>query len=137
MEFDDTPGRERIRLEHRTGTFIEMHPHGDEVHKVYGNGFEITVKDKNVLISGHCSITVEQDCMLYVKGDMDHRVDGDYRMYVKGKTDWVTDGGVTFLTKGDMKIGSGGEGITGSGALSLYSNDDMYLGGSVRVSGKI
>ena len=52
FEMDDTPTRERVRLQHRSGTFIEMHPNGDEVHKVYGNGYEITIKDKNVLIKG-------------------------------------------------------------------------------------
>ena len=33
FEMDDSRGRERVRLTHRTGTFIEMHPNGDEVHK--------------------------------------------------------------------------------------------------------
>ena len=30
FELDDTPTRERVRLQHRSGTFIEMHPNGDE-----------------------------------------------------------------------------------------------------------
>jgi hypothetical protein len=49
---DDTPTRERIRLQHRIGTFMEMYPNGDEVHKVYGTGYEIHLKGKNVLIKG-------------------------------------------------------------------------------------
>ena len=40
FEMDDTPTRERVRLNHRSGTFIELHPSGDEVHKVYGDGYE-------------------------------------------------------------------------------------------------
>jgi hypothetical protein len=47
FEMDDTPTRERVRLQHRIGTFLEMHPDGDEVHKVYGTGYEIYLKGKN------------------------------------------------------------------------------------------
>ena len=51
FEMDDTPTRERIRLQHgKTLTFIEFHPNGDQVHKVFGTDYEITIKDKNVLI---------------------------------------------------------------------------------------
>ena len=50
LELDDTPGRERVRLQHGTGnTFIEMQATGDEIHKIFGNGYEIVLKNKNVL----------------------------------------------------------------------------------------
>ncbi len=41
FEMDDTPTRERVRIQHRSGSFIEMHPNGDEVHKIVGKGYEI------------------------------------------------------------------------------------------------
>ena len=69
FELDDTKGRERVRLAHRSGTFIEMHPNGDEVHKIYGKGYEITIKDKNVLVEGNCNITINGDANINVKGD--------------------------------------------------------------------
>ena len=50
FEMDDTPTRERVRLSHRSNTFIEMHPNGDEVHKIYGNGYVITLGDQNISI---------------------------------------------------------------------------------------
>ena len=56
FEMDDTPTRERVCLSHRVGTFIEMHPNGDEVHKVYGNGFTIVVSNKNVLKIGRAHV---------------------------------------------------------------------------------
>lgn len=147
FEMDDTPNRERIRLQHRTGTFIEMHPNGDEVHKVYGDGYEITIKDKNVLIQGHCSVTIEGDSVLHVKGNMTQKVDGDYEMYVDGSINWIAGQKATFFSQGNMKIGSSGEssiagaaanaaGLSG-GALRLYSNEDIYVMGSVRVGGDI
>ena len=84
MQFDDTPEKERIRLQHRAGTFIDMHPNGDEVHKVFGDGYEITIKNKNVLIKGVCNITVDGDCNMKVGGDYNLVVDGDYNLTTKG-----------------------------------------------------
>jgi hypothetical protein len=84
FEMDDTPGGERIRIHHRSGTFTEMHPNGDEVHKIYGDGYEIITKNKNVLISGVCNITIEGDSILHVKGNRKELIDGNYSIVVKG-----------------------------------------------------
>ena len=84
FEMDDTPGGERIRIHHRSGTFTEMHPNGDEVHKIYGDGYEIITKNKNVLISGVCNVTIEKDCLIHVKGNKKELIDGDYSIVVKG-----------------------------------------------------
>ena len=84
FEMDDTPGGERIRIHHRSGTFTEMHPNGDEVHKIYGDGYEIITKNKNVLISGVCNITIEGDSLLHVKGSRKELIDGDYSIVVQG-----------------------------------------------------
>ena len=84
FEMDDTPLRERIRIHHRLGTFIEMHPNGDELHRIQGDGYEIIARDKNVLISGVCNITIEGDSILHVKGNRKELIDGDYSVVVKG-----------------------------------------------------
>ena len=84
FEMDDTPGGERIRIHHRSGTFTEMHPNGDEVHKIYGDGYEIITKNKNVLISGVCNVTIEKDCLIHVKGNKKELIDGNYSIVVKG-----------------------------------------------------
>ena len=64
MEFDDTPEGERIRLQHRTTTYTEMRANGDQVVSIVGDGYEIIVGNKNVLVKGHCSITIEGDSVL-------------------------------------------------------------------------
>ena len=50
LELDDTKTRERIRVMHRSNTFIEMHPNGDEVHKIWGDGYYITLGEHNISI---------------------------------------------------------------------------------------
>ena len=58
---DDTPNREHIRLQHgKSFSFVEMHPNGDQVHKVFGDDYEITIKNKCVLIVNPANILSER-----------------------------------------------------------------------------
>ena len=66
---DDTPTRERIRIQHGKGTFLEMHPDGNEVHKIIGDGYEIVLKDKKMLVKGMMYITVEGNAYVNVMGN--------------------------------------------------------------------
>lgn len=133
FEMDDTPKRERIRLAHRTGTFIEMHPNGDEVHKVFGDGYEITIKDKNVLIQGKCNIEVMGDANIHIKGDKIEQVDGNYELHVKGSYTQVIDQAINIASGSYIDIKTGPN-ITGS--LTLTVGDCVYFDGDLNVNGE-
>jgi hypothetical protein len=77
-EIDDSPGGERLMNYHRTGTFDEIHPDGSKVTKIIGSEYEITLKDKNVLIEGACNITIAGACRQLIKGDYILEVEGNY-----------------------------------------------------------
>lgn len=134
FELDDTPSRERVRLQHRSGTFIEMHPNGDEVHKVYGDGYEIVIKNKNVLIKGTCNITVEGDCNMHVRGDFNHRVDGDYNLQVAGRMNQRVVGDMSLSSDEDVSI-TANENFGGS--IRLAAADHLYLASDLVVGGSI
>ena len=135
FEMDDTPGRERVRLQHRTGTFIEMHSDGDEVHKVYGNGYEITVKNKNIEVQGDCNITVRGDCKFHVEGNRIDQVDGDYSLVVTGKMAVVASKDLDLATRRDFNLQAGygfGEGsfnFTTPNGLTI--DGDLFIGGGL------
>jgi len=134
FEMDDTPTRERVRLQHRSGTFIEMHPNGDEVHKVYGDGYEITIKNKNVLIKGTCNITVEGDCNMQVLKDYNLSVKGDYNLEVAGKMNQRVVGDVSISSDEDVSITANenfGGAIYLSAADNITVSADMVVAGSV------
>jgi len=57
LEFDDTPGAERIHIYHRSGTFEEVHPDGTKVTHIEESAYEIVLSDKKVFIKGDLSIT--------------------------------------------------------------------------------
>jgi hypothetical protein len=136
FEMDDTPTRERVRLSHRTGTFIEMQPNGDEVHKVYGTGYEITVKGKNVEINGVCNITINGDSNIHITGNKNEKIDGNYNLQVVGDMVARAAGtnGMQLISDHDMTIQSS----SGSdGALYLSAGDHMYLASDLVVAGSI
>lgn len=134
FELDDTPTRERVRLTHRTGTFIEMHPNGDEVHKVYGDGYEITIKDKNVLVKGTCYVTIEGDAITNIKGDKVEYVEGNYEVQVKGSYTQVVEGYTNITCKNDMDLRAGN---FASGSITLSSPDVVYVNSDLAVDGEI
>ena len=129
FELDDTPGRERVRLQHRSNTFIEMHPNGDEVHKIYGNGYEIILKDKNVLIKGVCNITIQGNSVLHVQGDSYNQVDGNVYQQVNGKVNQLVQGDCEQTIQGDFDINVSGD--VNMSATNVNINGDLNVRGDV------
>lgn len=113
VEYDDTPGAERMHWYHCAGTFTEVHPKGSEVHKVVGNAWDITLNDKMILIQGNASfnagktmkigmgkdldIEVSGDAKLFVKGNMTTHVGGNFLQKVKGSYTAVSEGPMVFM----------------------------------------
>jgi len=113
FEMDDTPTRERVRLQHRSNTFIEMHPNGDEVHKIIGDGYEIILQDKNMLVQGKLNITVVGDANFWIQGDKIEQVDGNVEQHIKGNFTQTVEGMATYSSQGDTRIVAGGIGTSG------------------------
>lgn len=137
FEMDDTPGRERVRIQHgKSGSFLEMHPNGDEVHKIYGDGYEIIAGRKNVLIKGVCNITINGDCNMHVLGNKNEQIDGDYNLLVGGNMIARASGssGMTLISDSDMSIQSN----SGSdGALYMSAGDHVYIASDLQIAGAV
>lgn len=134
IQMDDTKNRERVRIQHRSKTFLEMHPNGDQVCKVYGDNYEITIKDKNVLIKGSCSVTIEGDATFNVKGNRHDNVDGDYYLNVTGNYYVNGKKNISLTSDNNMNLNTG-NGITGRltlGAASYTINGDLTVTGSIK-----
>ena len=134
FEMDDTPGAERIRLQHRIGTFTEMNSIGDHTVKIIGNGFEIIAGNKNVEVTGHCNITVKGDCNIDVEGDFNQQVKGDYNLIVDGEYNVRSIGEMWLSGDDDVSI-SANENFGGS--LRLGAADNVYINAELDVGGSI
>jgi hypothetical protein len=133
MEMDDTPGAERIRLQHRTGTFTEIQANGQSVHKVMGDNYEIIANDNNVLIRGVCNITVEGSSVLNVKGDAYTQIDGNAYNTIKGKSVNRISGTAEIYSESSINLFAGGV----LGAVNINAADGVYINSDLYVSGAI
>ena len=134
FELDDTYNRERIRIHHRKGTFIEMHSNGDETHKITGDGYEIIAKNKYVNISGFCNITIEKDCIVHIKGNKTELIEGNYNQVIKGDFIQVVKGESKMLSDGNMTVGCGSDFL---GSLRIVTGDHLRIEGDLSVNGGI
>jgi hypothetical protein len=116
-------------LQHRQGTFIEMHPNGDEVHKIIGKGYEIIASDKNVLIKGVCNITIQGDSILHVQGDSYNQVDGSVYQQVNGNANQLIKGHCEQTIQGDYDINTPQN--VNISAASLNVNGDLAVRGDI------
>lgn len=133
FEMDDTPGAERVRIQHRTGTFTETQSNGQQIVKVVGDGYEIIAGNKNVLIKGVCNITVEGDSVLHVKGDAYTKIDGDNFSSVTGKTNITSKERIDINSGGDINLYAGGA----EGAVTIRAADVVNIHSDLNVSGSI
>ena len=129
IELDDTPSKERVRIQHRSGTFTEMQPNGDEVHKIYGDGYEIILGGKNVQITGQCNITIDGACVVNITGDSIMNVGGNVTQKIGGNVNQVIGGSTTITSDGDVDIAS-------SADINLMS-ENVNISGKLNVTGSI
>jgi hypothetical protein len=131
---DDTTGRARIRLQHRSGTFNETHSDGTEVHKIIGDGYEIVAKDKYVLIKGICNITINGDAVVNVKGNKFERIEGNYQQEILGDYTQLVRKKTRMISDGDMTIGANPSLL---GTIRMVTGGNVYLDTDLRVDGSI
>lgn len=112
VEYDDTPGSERMHWYHCAGTFTEIHPKGSEVHKVVANAWDITLGDKMILVKGNAAFNSNKTLKIRMGKDLEIEVEGDAKMLVKGN--------MTTEVKGDFlqKVG---------GSCTIASQSNMVF----------
>ena len=141
FEMDDTPERERVRIQHGNGTFLEMHPNGDEVHKIVRNGYTIIAGDHNISIgvddgnlAKKLNITVYGDVYMNVKGDRIEEIDGNFEQHIKGHYTQTVNKTSTMTSFGDMVINAGS---TIAGTLEVNTSDSVVFSADIMVAGEV
>jgi hypothetical protein len=112
IEFDDTPGEERIHIMHKSGSYIEIDAEGTRVDKTVGERYSIVVGDETVR----------------VVGDVDVEVNGNGRLQVDGNVDLVVYGSL------DAKIFGESTSVYSSGPITLVGQDDVTVRSAANIS---
>lgn len=69
LEFDDTPGFERIQLYHRSGSFEEVHPTGLRVKKTVNDSYNYNLKNEFLHTTGKGYQTFDKGLKVLVNRD--------------------------------------------------------------------
>jgi len=140
-EVDDTPGAERIKETHRTGTFYEIHPDGTKVTKVVKDDFSVTIGDKGVKVDGMCAVHVVGQADFYCESDIKIKTDmnaditvaknvtaevGENLLARVAKNARIVGETVDVIASGAMNIEAGGE-ITFADSTATASNVDEII----------
>ena len=75
VEMDDTPGRERIHVYHRSGTYVEIDADGDVVIRSVGSKYESTTGNHKSAVAGTLNVTVKGN--VHLKSDSYVLVESD------------------------------------------------------------
>ena len=84
VEYDDTPGGERVLIKHRTGAGVEMRADGSVIISAVNNKIEVTGGDQTVIIEGNGNLSYKGNLNLSVTGDYNVDVGGNYNVNVAG-----------------------------------------------------
>lgn len=111
-EFDDTPGAARYYLQHKSGTFTEIHPTGLEVHRVLNERHVIIEDDEHLHVWGNGMCTIDGDNHLLIKGNSyievygncKEYIHGNYELHVGGNMDVQVDGHLYANSNVHMKL---------------------------------
>jgi len=139
VHMDDTPGYERIRIQHRIGNYTEIQSDGTEIHKIVGDNYEIVVKNNNVLIKGYCSVTIQGDSKLSVEGNVYQNIQGNVFQNIEGEMDCVVAGEVNITSESDINITAGGAAgqVNITAPFGVHIDSDVTVSGSITSSGSI
>jgi hypothetical protein len=109
--YDDTPGKERIREAHKSGTYYEISPDGKKVEQVVGNSVRY--------VKGGETKTVDKDSDTKVHGSSRTNISGDSHSETKGSTTTTSGGHSKQIVGGNQVSAVNGDSVSGvRGSLS-------------------
>ncbi len=117
FEMDDTSGKERVHLAHKSGSFIEMDYDGSRIEKITKDHYSVIMGSDYVYIQGKCSITVDGDCNLKVGGKIN-----------------VEASEINLAASGDVKIKGKSVKIEADTSMDLKSGTAFNAGGGKSAS---
>ncbi len=122
IHFDDTPGKERIRISHKSGTYTEVSPDGKQVDMVVGSKFDYVKQGYTQTIDKNSDVKIGGASRTNVTGSVHTEIKGDSSTAVNGSTSSLVGGDAVSAVKGDS--------VTGITGKSIYK-----IGGGIEIKG--
>jgi len=126
IELDDTKNNERVRVYHKSGSYIEIKPDGSFVQKSVGDeNHYIHYGDVQEHIKKSVKSYIENNMDVIIEGYVKRAIKGTYNEHISGLMTIDADG--KLLINGEVKINGGGLEVTGK----------VSSGGGVTTSGEV
>jgi hypothetical protein len=84
VELDDTPGKERIQIWHKGGTYIEIDADGNTTMRIMGNLYKVVEGNCDVHIKGNMNLVVDGNRTTNIHKSLSVHVDGDKLQTIGG-----------------------------------------------------
>ena len=103
VEYDDTPGAERVMIRHTSGSGVEMRADGTVIYGSTKHTIRVTACDEKVIVDGDGELQYNGNLKMKVAGDFDLEVGGDYNVTVKGDMEHNVTRGFVQDVAGDVE----------------------------------
>lgn len=143
---DDTPGYERLREGHKSGSYWEITEDGRKVTLIVANEYHYTKGGLTLTIDNNEDILVGGNYKMVVKGDLYQEVDGNaYNLVKKNMTSTVLGNSTTMVggnaftkVKGSMSVSVNGNlnaQVKGDAEISVNKNVSVVAKGDIDLEG--
>lgn len=119
IEIDDTPGKERLHVYHKSGTYVEINNDGRVVIKSADDSHEIVTKNKEVYVKGNCNVQVDGNLNVVAKGDAVIASEKNMTIASKGTLSLFGQSGVRIRSGADIAMAAPGGASVTEGSLSV------------------
>lgn len=104
QEFDNTPGAERYRKIHPTGSYEEVAPEGRRTTKTVADDYYMVQADSSLMVGGDRKVNVGGNEIYYNMSDVKRQTDGSETIFIRGNESKTIEGDGTIYVKGNVTI---------------------------------
>ena len=126
IELDDSPGSERINIEHKSGSGVEIFADGKKVERTKGNHFMMDQGDAYHAVLGKHMLTSINDMHIRSTADLTQQSDGSTTIIVGNDGTLIISGDYTLSVGEDLKLKGNKVFIEGA-SVDIYSSGNMNL----------
>lgn len=137
VEFDDTPGGERILIKHNSGSGIELRSDGSTVMKTESNSITSVAGSSALIIEGDADIKVNGNMSLSVAGDLNLNVGGSINTAIGGDKKETISGAsreTVYGSKGTIVRENNSQTILGNQTSTVLGTNSNIIKGDHRIS---
>jgi uncharacterized protein (DUF2345 family) len=129
MEYDDTPGAERIHQFHRSGTHYEIDHNGSKTNYVKGDNYDIRLHDDYMYVKGKVVHTFDDEVMIRYNDRADISAAWKLQLWSGGDLDIHSKRNINMKADGDINMQADGH-INIGGTTLTHTVADTTMAGS-------